>query len=341
MSGKVLLIHTGGTIGMQKLAEGYQPISGFQALLRSRLDHSHHAQLPDFDYLELDTLIDSANLEPAHWNQIAEKVIGNYQDYVGFVILHGTDTMSFSASALSFMLQGLGKPVIITGSQIPLSELRSDALDNLITALLLAGFYPINEVCIYFSGRLLRGNRSSKMKATGLDAFDSPNFPWLGQVGLHIELHTRLFLPEQAEQFSNPDFHEGAVAVLPIYPGMSAEMAGAICNTASTKALILQSYGVGNLPDKNSGLMTALQVAADNGTLIVNISRCPQAHVFQGQYACSQVLNDMGVIAGEDMTLEATFCKLHYLIATENDTSVIKDKLASNLVGEIDKATYS
>ena len=154
MSGKVLLIHTGGTIGMQKLAEGYQPISGFQTLLRSRLDHSHHAQLPDFDYLELDTLIDSANLEPAHWNQIAEKVIGNYQDYVGFVILHGTDTMSFSASALSFMLQGLGKPVIITGSQIPLSELRSDALDNLITALLLAGFYPINEVCIYFSGRL-------------------------------------------------------------------------------------------------------------------------------------------------------------------------------------------
>lgn len=335
MQRKVLLIHTGGTIGMQKQAGTYLPVQGFEALLRSRLDHSHHAELPRFDFLELEHLIDSANLTPNHWQQIAARVIERYAHYDGFVILHGTDTMAYSASALSFILQGLDKPVILTGAQIPLAELRSDALDNLITSLLLAGFHPINEVCVYFSGRLLRGNRSCKVKATGLDAFDSPNFPWLGQVGLHIELHSGLFLSSAAENFVNPDFIPEAVAVLPVYPGINAEMANAVCHTKGLKALILQSYGVGNLPDQNAALMKALADASSRGITIMNISRCVQANIYQGHYACSQVLNDIGVVSGGDMTIEAAFCKLHFLLATEAGKK-LTERLNTSLAGEVD-----
>lgn len=333
---KILLIHTGGTIGMQASERGYIPVSGFAQLITERLSHSHHAALPDFDIIELHPLIDSANLHPDHWNTLAEQVIRQYEKYDGFVILHGTDTMAYSASMLSFMLQGLGKPVIFTGSQIPLSELRNDALDNLITAMLLAGFHPVNEVCVYFNGRLLRGNRCCKVKATGLDAFDSPNFPWLGQAGLHIELHPRLFLAPRSPQFQNPTFNSQAVAILPIYPGINAQSVAALISNTDVKAVILRSYGVGNLPDENSEFIEVLSQAAGRGILFFNISQCIQADIIQGQYACSTVLNEIGVISGAEMTVEAAFCKLHYLLATCQNPAEIRQQLGINLVGEID-----
>lgn len=335
MSQKILILYTGGTIGMQRSEKGYVPVTGFEELIKDRIAHSHHAALPEFDVVELLPLIDSANLEPFHWNRIAEQLIAKYQSYDGFIVLHGTDTMAYSASMLSFMLQGLDKPVILTGAQIPLSELRNDALDNLITSILLAAFHPINEVCIYFSGRLLRGNRASKVKATGLDAFDSPNFPWLGQVGLHIELHKQLFMDSARCHFVNPEFTAGSVSILPIYPGIDGEIAKAICSQPQLKALILRSYGVGNLPDENTGLIKALSQASQK-LVIVNISQCLQANIMQGQYACSSVLNDMGVLSGEGMTLEAGLCKLHYLLATENINESIKAKFVQNLAGELD-----
>jgi L-asparaginase len=285
----------------------------------------------------LHPLIDSANLNPGHWNKIAGQIISQYEEYDGFIVLHGTDTMAYSASMLSYMLQGLDKPVIFTGSQIPLSELRNDALDNLISTLQLAAFHPLPEVCLYFNGRLLRGNRSSKVKATGLDAFDSPNFPWMGQVGIHIELHERLLLAPRGQAFCNPEFDHRAVSILPIYPGISAETTHAICSTPGLRAVILRSYGVGNLPDQDPGFIQALQSAAAGGLIMVNISQCLQAEVAQGHYACSAVLNEMGVIPGREMTQEAAFTKLHFLLAGCADNDIVKQQFSTPLAGEIDE----
>ncbi|PIE23623.1 MAG: L-asparaginase 1 [Neptuniibacter caesariensis] len=335
MAHKILIIHTGGTIGMQASPEGYIPVSGFETLIRERLAHSHHAALPEFDMLELSPLIDSANLNPEHWNQIAQILQAHYRQYQGFVILHGTDTMAYSASMLSYLMQGLDKPVIFTGSQIPLSELRNDALDNLITALILAAFHPVNEVCVYFNGRLLRGNRSSKVKATGLDAFDSPNYPWLGQIGLHIELHSHLFLASaDGPRFSNPGFAANAVAVLPIYPGIGRETAEAVCNIPGIHAVILRSYGVGNLPDSNKDFIETLHSASRHNILLVNSSQCLQADVFQGQYACSSILNQIGVLSAGEMTLEAVYTKLHFLLATCDNMSEVKERFMFAIAGE-------
>ncbi|MDO6593067.1 type I asparaginase [Neptuniibacter sp. 1_MG-2023] len=337
MTTKILMIYTGGTIGMESSANGYTPVPGFESLIRSRLAHSHHALLPEFDMLELNPLIDSANLIPSHWTEMADIIIQKYEDYDGFIVLHGTDTMAYSASMLSFILQGLSKPVIFTGSQIPLSQLRNDALDNLITTLLLATDNSINEVCIYFSGRLLRGNRSSKVKATGLDAFNSPNFPWLGQVGLNVELHSNLFLPQKQPRFLNPEFKKNAVVILPIYPGINGKHVELLSSDPDCKAIILRSYGVGNLPDQNQELIDALKAAAQRGVIFVNNSQCLQAEIFQGQYACSSILNEIGVISGAEMTLEACFCKLHFLLATLISTAMIKNNFVKNLAGEISR----
>lgn len=337
MHNKILIIYTGGTIGMQPSEHGYVPVPGFEALIEERLAHSHHALLPNFDMIELAPLIDSANLAPHHWNLIADPIIKNYEKYDGFIVLHGTDTMAYSASMLSFILQGLRKPVIFTGSQIPLSELRNDALDNLITSMLLASDRTIHEVCIYFSGRLLRGNRSSKVKATGLDAFDSPNYPWLGQIGLHIELHSNLFIPKKTGKFINPTFNDSAVSILPIFPGMDGEIVDFMTASDRCKAIILRSYGVGNLPNHNKSLMGALQRASDKNIILVNISQCLQAEIFQGQYACSSVLNKMGVISGAEMTLEATYTKLHFLVSSGLNTKDVKTMFSDSLAGEINQ----
>lgn len=336
MNKRILIVYTGGTIGMQASAKGYVPVDSITSLIAERLQLSRFSKLPEFDVVELKPAIDSANLTPTHWHLIAAEINARYTTYDGFVVLHGTDTMAYSASALSFIFQGTRKPIILTGSQIPLAELRSDGLDNLTSSLLIAADYPVAEVMIYFNGKLLRGNRASKVKATGLDAFDSPNFPWLGQVGLNIELHKHLELPATAERFINPDFTNNCVAILPIYPGLSAEMAYGICHTPGVRGLVIQSYGVGNLPDQNSALLDAIKTAAEQGCVIVNISQCLQAEVYQGHYACSSILNEIGVISGGDLTTEAAFSKLHFLLASEKDTQQVRGKMHISLAGEID-----
>lgn len=187
---------------------------------------------------------------------------------------------------------------------------------------------------MYFNGRLLRGNRSSKVKATGLDAFDSPNFPWLGQVGLNIELHPHLLLPANATPaFSNPTFATNAVTIVPIYPGISAELLDKVLELEGLQAIILRSYGVGNLPDANPALIASLKRAAERNLHLINISQCLQAEVYQGHYACSAVLNDIGVISGADITLEAAFTKAHYLIATSKQAE-FTTQFSRSLVGE-------
>lgn len=339
MKRKILILYAGGTIGMQATGQGYVPVSGFEQLLRQQLRAGATQQLPSFEVQELDQLIDSSNLQPEHWSELAEILVRQWCDYDGFIILHGTDTMAYTASALSFILQGIDKPVIVTGSQIPLSELRNDAQDNLITALILAGHYDIAEVCIYFNGRLLRGNRSSKLKSTGFDAFDTPNYPWLAQVGIHIDLHPNLLQSGGRPQFLEPGyqvprFNPAAIAVLPVYPGLPARVAQDMLNHKEVKGLILMSYGVGNPPDANTELMATLERAVESGVVVLNITQCLQGRVSQGAYATGAALNRIGVVPGSDLTLEAAFTKLHYLIATE-PMKDIAGLMQQSLCGEL------
>lgn len=333
---RILIIYTGGTIGMQNTESGYIPVSGFHSVIDEQLHPPSGSRLPDYDVIEIEPVIDSANLVPGHWPIIASLIQTHYNTYDGFIVLHGTDTMAYSASALSFLLVGLDKPVIFTGSQIPLVELRSDAKDNLCNALILAAYYPVPEVTIFFHGKLMRGNRSTKSKATGLDAFESPNYPWLGQVGSNIEIHSEVVLPATKKQFSCPEFNAHSVAILPIYPGLNENICRSIVETDGLDGLIIRSYGMGNLPNQNKALMAALKSATNNNCIVLNISQCLQAEVYHGHYACSAELNDIGIISGANMTTEAAYTKLLYLLAQGYDREEIYRQLGKSLAGEVD-----
>lgn len=333
MKRKILIIYAGGTIGMQASANGYVPVSGFEQRVREQLN-GNTGQLPEFDVLELGQLIDSANLQPHHWTELAGILQQHWPLYDGFIVLHGTDTMAYTASMLSFIFQGMDKPVIVTGSQIPLSELRNDAKDNLLTSLMFAGGYDIPEVCICFNGRLLRGNRSRKVNTTGLAAFDSPNAGWLGQAGINIELYSGHLLQAGQADFTVPTFNPEAVAVLPVYPGIPARIAGDMLNHKDLKGVILHTYGAGNPPDANRALMAELEDAVKRGVIIVNVTQCLQGPVIQGAYATGATLNRIGVISGSDLTLEAAFTKLHYLIVTQTAQRV-REMMGRNLCGEM------
>ncbi|RTE64544.1 type I asparaginase [Amphritea opalescens] len=322
MKRHILIIYAGGTIGMQASAQGYVPVAGFEKKVREQLGSDQADQLPTFDLLELDHLIDSSNLQPHHWCELAGIIGAHWQQYDGFVLLHGTDTMAYTASMLSYLFQRLNKPVIVTGSQIPLAELRNDALDNLLTSLMFAGRYDIPEVCLCFNGYLLRGNRSRKLKSSALDAFASPNCELLGQAGIHLKLFSERLLPAGEPTLSFPVFDPNAVVVLPVYPGISARVADAILNDNAVKGCVLQTYGAGNPPDANSELMMVLEAAIKRGVSIVNVTQCLQGGVSQGAYATGATLNRIGVIPGSDLTLEAAFTKLHYLIATQPQEQV-------------------
>ncbi len=335
MNKRIFILYTGGTIGMQRSPQGYVPMPGLAQLIAQKIPVHLSANMPAYDLYELDRLIDSTNMTPHEWRQIAQRITEQYTNYDGFVILHGTDTMAYTASALSFMLQGVSKPVIVTGSQIPLSELRNDAQDNLITALLLASNYPIAEVCLYFNGRLLRGNRATKVKASGFDAFDSPNYPWLGQVGIHIEIdESHLLQPSGQEHFLLPEFGAHQIVPLRLFPGMPLELLQRVLEMPLS-ALLLQSYGVGNAPDGAPGFLRLLEEAVQRGTLVLNLSQCLYGSVDQSSYATGSALARAGVLSGADMTLEAAYSKLHYLFASGLDLQQVSQRVQSNLCGEM------
>ncbi|ASJ70377.1 type I asparaginase [Granulosicoccus antarcticus] len=331
----ILVLHTGGTIGMSQSSDGHRTMTGFGQLLLQSLHNSNTAGMPAFDIIELDALIDSANLQPANWVDIANTLLARWDDYAGFVILHGTDTMAWTASALSFMLKGTDKPVILTGSQIPLIEPRSDALDNVRTAIMLAGEPSLHEVCIYFDRLLMRGNRSRKLRSNTFNAFDSPNCPYLADVGIRVKLYTERWLPASAQDFNVPSFEPEAVAVLPIYPGISAELAAAVLHSPARRGLILESYGVGNIADANAELMAVLADAVKRGIVVVNTSQCPTGAVEQGTYATGAALDRIGVVPVADMTPEATFAKLHFLLGTHDSADEIRALLRQSLCGEM------
>ncbi len=331
---RILVLHVGGTIGMVASPEGYRPAPGFPDRLRTALDATGGQGLPGFDVLELDP-IDSAELRPSDWTAMARSLVDHWGQYDGFVVLHGTDTMAWSASALSFLLRGMDKPVIFTGSQIPMGQPRSDGLGNVESALVLAATPALREVGLCFGRRLLRGNRARKLATARFDAFDSPNALPLATLGIDIHLHRdHWFTPAEPPRFAVPTFDDEAVAVLGLYPGVSGRAVDALSDQPRVRAMVLHSYGAGNVPANQRDFMAALERAAARGVVLVNVTQCLHGSVQQGVYATGSALGALGAVPAGDMTPEAALAKLHVLLATHTDADAVRRGMLESWCGE-------
>ena len=334
MNKRVLIIYTGGTIGMKKTGKGYAPISGFLGEAISSIGDMNSPMAPKWDLYEMSPLLDSSDITVKEWNKIAEVISDSYDSYDGFVVLHGTDTMAYTASALSFILEGLNKPVILTGSQIPLSEIRSDGRDNLVTSLLIAAQGVANEVCLYFSGKLLRGNRAVKMSADQLVAFDSPNFPHLADVGIAIRYNHSVIRKKTHKDLKMQKLSEVPIGVLKVFPGIQFGLFESIM-TDKLSGIVLETFGAGNIPSDGGALIPIIKRAFECGTVITVCSQCPSGTVTLGAYETSSALKSAGAVSGSDMTTEAAVAKLYYLFSLGISKDEIKEKMEMDLRGEM------
>ena len=329
----IYVAYTGGTIGMQKTSKGFAPVAGFLTQCVQSMPEFYHDEMPNFVIHEYTPLIDSSNMAPTDWQMIANDIKANYDKYDGFVILHRTDTMAYTASALSFMLQGLSKPVIVTGSQIPLAQLRSDGQTNLLNALYIAANYPVAEVCLFFNNKLFRGNRTTKAHADGFDAFASPNFPLLLEAGIKINLKAGKITKADNTPLEVANISPQPIGVVTLYPGISTDIFKNMLQQP-VKALILLTFGVGNAP-QDPTLLSTLKDADARGIVLVNLTQCFQGKVNMGGYATGNALANAGVISGADMTVEAALAKLHFLLSKNESPAAIKTAMLQNLVGEL------
>lgn len=335
MPAKILLIYTGGTIGMSEDVEtGVLMPVDFDHLMRQI------PELKKFNY-QIDSHsfkkpMDSSNMTTNTWAKLASLVYENYEDYDGFVILHGSDTMAYTASALSFMLKNLAKPVILTGSQLPLGMIRTDGKENLITAIEIAaaqkdGLPHVPEVAIYFEYQLYRGNRTSKISATHFEAFESPNYPVLAEAGIDIAFNHEAIKKtpkaplELCDQFSNE------VVILKLFPGISEKVVNSIVTNQDIKVIIIESYGSGNMPSE-SWFTDQLETANKAGKHVINITQCSRGSVKQGAYETSAALNALNVISGDDMTVEAAVTKAMLLLGS--DSKNFKKEFVTPICGE-------
>lgn len=334
----ILLIYTGGTIGMIKDFEtGALKAFNFSKLLQripelKQLDCS-------IETISFENPIDSSNMNPEKWIKIATIIEENYDDFDGFVVLHGSDTMSYSASALSFMLENLSKPVIFTGSQLPIGDLRTDAKENLITAIQIASQQSknkpvINEVCLYFEYKLYRGNRTTKINAEHFNAFASPNYPTLAESGVHLKINNEL---QRIKTNKKIIFHkelDDRVVIVKIFPGMNESMLTAILNIPNLKGMVLETYGSGNAPTEE-WFISALKKAIKSGLHIVNVTQCFGGSVSMGQYETSTSLKSIGVISGKDCTSEAAITKMMYLLGQQVAPNAFKTIYETSIRGEM------
>lgn len=336
----VLLIYTGGTIGMIE-----DPHTG---TLRSYNFNSLKQYVPELERLKfkIDTIqfkkpIDSSDMSPKGWQKIVQTIEENYHNYDGFVILHGTDTMAYSASALSFMIENPTKPIILTGSQLPIGKIRTDGKENLITALEIAvdkdaeGKALVPEVCIFFQNLLMRGNRTTKINADNFKAFNSCNYPVLAEAGTYIRYrHDLIAHPD----FNKPTtFHyllDTDVAVLRIFPGISAETIRALVSIPNLKGLVMETYGAGNAPSEK-WFLNVIESGIKRGLVIVNVTQCASGSVEMERYQSGKCLADIGVISGNDITTEAAITKLMHLFGHIPDMEVVKDRMRKEIAGEM------
>jgi L-asparaginase len=336
----VLLIYTGGTIGMIE-----DPVTG--SLNPFDFDHLSD-QVPELKKFDIEISatsfekpIDSSDMRPDVWVKIATIIEDSYNDYDGFVILHGSDTMAFTASALSFMLENLGKPVILTGSQLPIGTIRTDGKENLITAIEIAaskinGKPIVPEVAIYFEYQLYRGNRTHKFNAEHFQAFQSANYPVLAQAGISIKYDYNAIspLPKEGNVLKVHKRFKTDIAILKLFPGINRTVIDAIASIPGLKAIILETFGAGNGP-VDLHLFEALEKAIKRGVVVLNVTQCNSGNVKQGLYQTSSEFKKIGVIGGADITIEAAVTKLMFLLGQDYSAEVLKEQLQQSLRGEI------
>jgi len=334
----ILLIYTGGTIGMVKNQEtgALQPFN-FENLL-SKVPEINQLNVSLSSY-SFEPVIDSSDMTPEIWERLALLIEKNYSLYDGFVILHGTDTMSYTASALSFMFHNLSKPVVLTGSQLPLGSIPTDGRQNLITAVEIAASYEngkavVPEVTVFFGAKLYRGNRTSKYSSEDFEAFTSHNYPSLAKAGIHIHFRKYLISHPESNNFYVLPKMDSNVILLKIFPGITQQTIEAICSMPHLKGIVIETYGSGNAPTVN-WYGEALKSAVERGVIVLNVSQCQSGSVNMSHYESGLKLLKLGVISGYDSSTEAAVTKLMYLLGNYTDKNQIIEKLKVSMRGEI------
>lgn len=335
---KILIIYTGGTIGMvkDKTTGSLHPLNGNelyeQIPILGKFDYH-------IDFYSFDPLLDSSNMNPKHWVELATVIEENYEAYDGFVVLHGSDTMAYTASALSFMLENLNKPVIFTGSQLPLGMIRSDGRENLVTAIEIAAAQEeetpiVPEVAVYFENKLLRGNRTSKFNAEHFSAFMSGNYPPLAEVGVHIKFNNNAILKPNFKALKVHSKLDNNITILKLFPGISKESVTAQFSIPGLRAVVLETYGSGNATT-DKWFLDVIREAVKKDILVLNVTQCKLGSVEMGKYQTSRELGEIGVISGRDITTESAVAKLMYLLGTGLGSDEVRKMLSYSLRGEL------